>query len=345
MGHIPDTTSNLPFETISKFKTSDAIVLVDNAQNPMQSPPYAVIKSTAISGHYKKLFICFTHFDYVKGDNLPYEEDKRDHIYSSVDNLLGNLENELGYEVKKFLVNHLINSTFFLANLDEKYNQDEKYSWSNNQLIDLMNRLETMIHPVPVVAAEPTYDTSTILFKLKKASDRFHNIWEGYLYGNISSIKKMHFTQVKALTLRLGYGGQTGYKDFKPVSDFWASLNEQISGFLASPIGWSPSNPTEEQKLNKIDELKQKISAKIEKYAIEKMKNQRIPDWQIAYDDFSGRGSAILRAKKIDSIYYNVIPLVSDDMGSITKDFIRDILNIISETIIDSGGTLKSIFD
>lgn len=346
LGHIPDTTSNLPFETISKFKTSDAIVLVDDAQSPMLAPPYAVIKSTAISGHYQKLLICFTHFDTVKGDNLPTIEDKTDHIYSSVDNLLGKLENELGYEVKKFLVNHVISSTYFLAHLDEKYSiNDEKYSFSSDQLIDLMNRLETMIHPTPIVSVEPTYDVSTILFKIKKASERFHNIWEGYLYGGIPNIKKMHFSQVKALSNRLGYGWQTGYSNFKPISDFWASFNEQISGFLASPVSWHPSNPTEEQKLHKIDELKQKISAKIEAYAIEHMKNQILLEWQIAHDNFKGRGSAILRANKIDSIYYNVVPLLSDDMDASTKKFATDMLKIISETIQASGGKLTSIFN
>ncbi|MCL5027664.1 MAG: ABC transporter ATP-binding protein [Bacteroidetes bacterium] len=345
LGHIPDTTSNLPFETISKFKTSDAIVLVDDAQSPMLAPPYAVIKSTAISGHYQKLFICFTHFDTVKGDNLPSIEDKTDHIYGSVDNLLGKLESELGYEVKKFLVNHLIKSTYFLANLDEKFRLDSKYSFSNDQLIEFMNKLETMIHPTNIVSVKPTYDVSTILFKIKKASERFHNIWKGYLYGSIPNIKKMHFSQVKALARRLGYGWETGYSDFKPISDFWASFNEQISGFLTSPVSWHPSNPTEEQKLHKIDELKQKVSAKIESYAIGNIKNQMLHDWQIAFDGFSGRGSDKPRREKIDSIYNNVIPIISDDLDTITKKFITDMLQIISETIKESDGTLTSIFN
>ena len=80
LGHIPDTTSNLPSKTIKKFDQSDAILLVDSSQSPMLASPYAVIKSTAISGHSQKLLLCFTHFDAVKGDNLQTIEDRKNHI-------------------------------------------------------------------------------------------------------------------------------------------------------------------------------------------------------------------------------------------------------------------------
>lgn len=346
LGHTPDTISNLPSKIISSFDFIDAIILVDDAQSPMLASPYSVIKSTAISGHYRKLFLCFTHFDAVKGDNLPTIQDKIDHIYGSVDNLLAKLENELGYEVKKFLVNHLSDSSYYLGNLDEKFSEEAKYSFIKDQLTDLINKLENIILPIPSSDVYPIYDVSTILFKVQNAAKRFHNIWEGYLYGSsgIPGIKKAHFTQLKALSRRLGYGWENEYSFLRPTSDFWTSFNEQISNFLSSPASWRPSNPNDNDKVQKIDEIKKKVSSQIQSYAITNIKSKMISEWQIAYD-YSGRGSSFQRADKIDSIYYNVIPVPEDEMTDQVKTFVKDILSIIKSTIKECGGDFTSIFN
>jgi hypothetical protein len=48
-----------------------AVLLVDNAAQPMQPAPVAALKGIAVSGNASKLHVIFTHFDQVKGDNLP----------------------------------------------------------------------------------------------------------------------------------------------------------------------------------------------------------------------------------------------------------------------------------
>lgn len=345
LGHTPDTTSNLPSRIISSLDSVDAILLIDDAQSPMLASPYTVIKSAAISGHYSKLFLCFTHFDAVKGDNLPTLQDKIDHVYGAVDNLLAKLERELGYDVKKFLSSHLDNSSYYLANLNEKFTDDRKFSFVKDQLIDLINKLENIILPVPISDVYPRYDVSTILFKIQNASKRFHNIWQGYLYGSssIPGIKKAHFTQIKALSRRLGYGWENEYSFLRPISDFWTSFNEQISNFLSSPVSWRPSNPTDEDKIRKVDEIKKKVSAEIQSYAIANIKSKMISEWQRAYN-FSGRGSSFKRAGTIDSIYYNTIPIPEEEMTDQVKNFVRDILSIIKKNVQECGGEFTSIF-
>ena len=346
LGHTPDTTTNLPSKIISSLDFVDAIILVDDAQSPMLASPYTVIKSTSISGHYRKLFLCFTHFDAVKGDNLPTIQDKIDHIYGSVDNLLAKLESELGYEVKKFLVNHFDDSSYYLANLDEKLSDDPRFSFSKDQLVNLINKLENIILPVPVSDVFPKYDITNILVKVQNGAKRFHNIWEGYLYGSssIPGIKKAHFTQIKALSRRLGYGWENVYSFLRPISDFWTSFNEHISNFLSTPVSWRPSNPTDEDKVRKVDEINRKVSSQIQSYAIAKIKSKMISEWQIAYD-YSGRGSSFQRADKIDSIYDNVIPIPEEEMTDQVKTFVKDILLIIKSTIKECGGDFTSIFN
>ncbi|MBL4558357.1 MAG: hypothetical protein JKP98_18705 [Rhodobacteraceae bacterium] len=55
-------------------------MLVDNAQQPMQAAPLALLRAVGSSGFADKLAIAFTHFDQVKGANLGSFDQKRDHV-------------------------------------------------------------------------------------------------------------------------------------------------------------------------------------------------------------------------------------------------------------------------
>ena len=70
IGHTADSASSISTGITRRFQVADVIVLVDNAAQPMQAAPVAVLRTLAASGHESKLAVCFTHFDEVKGDNL-----------------------------------------------------------------------------------------------------------------------------------------------------------------------------------------------------------------------------------------------------------------------------------
>lgn len=344
LGHIAHTNSSLPLETLKKFDTADAIVLVDNAQNPMLAAPYAVIKSTAISGHYQKLILCFTHFDSVKGDNLPTIKDKIDHVFGSVDNVLEKLKTELEYDVKVFLSKHLSSSSYFLANLDDQLN-DSIHSATISQIKKLITKAETSLNEESDINFSPTYEISALLFRIQNASKIFHNMWKAYLYGdsNHSGIVKAHFTQVKALSRRLE-GSETGYAQLQPISDFWTAFQTPISNFLSSAIDWHPSNLSDEEKLRKTSEILNKISTKMQRYGVLHIKNDKINMWQNAYYH-RGVGSAKVRAKAIEEIYLNAIPILSDGMTITERKFSLNMINIVIDSIKESGGKVTSIMD
>jgi hypothetical protein len=58
----------------------DAVLLVDNATQPMQAAPVAAMRNLASGGEAGKLIVCFTHFDVVGGDNLPTFKSKETRI-------------------------------------------------------------------------------------------------------------------------------------------------------------------------------------------------------------------------------------------------------------------------
>jgi len=83
IGHTADRTSSLSTSITKRFQQADVILLVDNAAQPMQAEPNAVLRTLVSSGHESKLTIAFTHFDVVKGDSLQKNSDKRNHVIGS----------------------------------------------------------------------------------------------------------------------------------------------------------------------------------------------------------------------------------------------------------------------
>jgi hypothetical protein len=80
-----------------------AVLLVDNAAQPMQAAPVAALKGIAVSGNASKLHVIFTHFDQVKGDNLPGFSDREQHVLATVENVLKSIGDELGPAAERVL--------------------------------------------------------------------------------------------------------------------------------------------------------------------------------------------------------------------------------------------------
>lgn len=95
LGHTPDSSSSVTTHVTQRFADVDTILLVDNAEQPIQAAAQAVLRAVAASGNYGKLAIAFTHFDQVKGLNLPGFAAKRAHVLASVYNYLARLRDVL----------------------------------------------------------------------------------------------------------------------------------------------------------------------------------------------------------------------------------------------------------
>ena len=71
LGHTPKSSSAVSTTVTRRMEDADAVVLVDSATQPMQAAPIAAMREVVATGNARKLIIGFTHFDEVKGDNLP----------------------------------------------------------------------------------------------------------------------------------------------------------------------------------------------------------------------------------------------------------------------------------
>ena len=83
--------------TLSKrIDMVDAVILVDNATQPMLAAPVAAMKELVSSGNSAKLIFAFTHFDKVSGDNLPNPSVRSQHVLASAENVLSAIGEDLG---------------------------------------------------------------------------------------------------------------------------------------------------------------------------------------------------------------------------------------------------------
>lgn len=69
LGHTPSSISSLSSSLVRKVGLSDSVLVVDNAQQPMQAGPLAALTQIVESGSVGKLHLFFTHLDGVTGVN------------------------------------------------------------------------------------------------------------------------------------------------------------------------------------------------------------------------------------------------------------------------------------
>lgn len=116
MGHTPKSSSTVSTGVSKRIESADAVLLVDNATQPMQAAPLAAIREVVATGNARKLILAFTHFDEVKGDNLPTAASKAQHVLNSAENVLAAFGEELGSYAERALRNRIEQARFFLGN-------------------------------------------------------------------------------------------------------------------------------------------------------------------------------------------------------------------------------------
>ena len=90
----------------------------------MQAASLAGMREVVATGSAHKLILVFTHFDEVKGDNLPNASAKARHVMASAENVLASFGEELGSYAKRALRKRLEDARFFLADIQGPLSDD-----------------------------------------------------------------------------------------------------------------------------------------------------------------------------------------------------------------------------
>jgi energy-coupling factor transporter ATP-binding protein EcfA2 len=341
LGHTPDSSASVSTNITRKFQDAEAIVIVDNAEQPMLDPPLTVLNSLVSRGYESKLVVCFTHFDQIKGVNLPSFEERKNHILSSVDNTIVAIGNKLDVGITRSLRRLLSERVVFLSGINKTLSEGSKRT--RHELNRLINIFESLTLPVEPIHTIPIYDDANLVLSIQRSVQQFHENWRARLKLQYHpSIQPEHWSRIKALTRRLGELGINEYDTLRPVADLIQNLLNGFNNFISRPLKWEPMNPNEDMQQQAKAKIKQELDLRIDRYISQSLHIDRMSEWFEAYTP-RGSGSTLKRARIVQEIYDNVSPIPGEIPSADLNRFLKELRLIVKESIEAAGGKISMV--
>lgn len=336
LGHTADSTASVTTKITRRFAEVDVIVLVDNAEQPMQASPLAVLSAVGTSGHYGKLSVAFTHFDQIKGDNLPGPAEKRQHVMASVRNGVGSLKEVIGGGVANSLLRAVEQDAFMMGNL----HTGKLPGAVKAELRRLVERCMKAVAPPKVPDAAPVYNLLGLDFAIQAATQKFHDQWATRLGLAVrSNVPRAHWATVKALNRRIVFGLDS-YGSLQPVADVIRELQTQVSRFLDNPSRWTREPADESEAQEALASVRQGVFSTLHDVARSRLIDDEQPQWNAAFD-LRGPGSTFERATEIKGIFDDAAPVPGPAMRPNTIAFLDAVRGLVADAIQKSGGSLE----
>jgi hypothetical protein len=311
----------------------------------MQAAPVAAMKEMIASGGATKLLLVFTHFDEVKGDNLPNAAAKEQHVLASAENVLASVGEELGPFAERALRGRLKDACFFVGGIDESLEAPTKLQKRTiARLQALLAAIDKIVErPVPV-QSKPKYDRMNLVLAVKNAAEGFHDAWWPRLgLGSKPGATKEHWKRIWALSRRLGTPGSGDeYDNLRPVADLRQQLQTRLYVLLQNPVSWDPIEPADDtHKQQVFDDLAKALSVKVQDLATRRVRGERMPEWQTAFNQ-SGRGSSYVRASIIGERIFDRAAPVPDVIPSLDRNsFLYDVAAVVESVCQKMGASLN----
>lgn len=333
LGHTPKSVATLSTHVALQIEEVDAVLLVDNATQPMQAAPVAALKSIAVSGNAMKLHFLFTHFDQVEGDNLPTFSAREEHVLASVENVLKAIGDEMGPAAERVLRRRLDRARYFVGGIHEPL--DPKRRTGARSIKQLDELLELLVHPELAIDAgpcRPVFDRMNLSLAVTEAAKNFHARWRGLLGLDLNpAAPKEHWTRVKALSRRLAEGWTDEYDTLKPVADLRFELQRQVYLMLQRPVRWEGGEPSDDERQTIIDEISNAVTRKLIELTRQRIKEDARLGWQAAYAQ-RGPGSTFARARIIASdVYDKGAPVPTVSASPDQNRFLKDVARLVSD--------------
>jgi energy-coupling factor transporter ATP-binding protein EcfA2 len=343
LGHTPKSSSAVSTAVSRRIEAADAVLLVDSATQPMQAAPLAAMREIVATGNARKLLIAFTHFDEVKGDNLPNASAKVQHVLASAENVLAAFGEELGPYAERALRQRLERARFFFADIHEPLSGAAAAGRRTiSQLSKLLEALDAVIERPELAEARPVYDRMNLVLAIRSAADAFHAAWRPLLGLEFKpGFVKEHWTRIKALSRRLATGWADEYDDLTPVADLRKELRDRIYVFVQNPLRWEGPEPADDQKQACFDAFADNLGRRLLEVCTRRVWHERAGQWQDAYDKH-GTGSTFVRARIIgDEIYEPAAPVPDVTPSPDRNQFLHEVIAEVEKAASDTGAVLK----
>jgi len=307
LGHTPTSAAVLPTNITKRYDTTDVILLVDSATQPMQAASQAVLQSIVAGGHESKLALVFTHFDQVTGPNLPNTAARKNHLLASLDNTIHGIEDSIKSNAGKRLRHALQERTFFASQLQEELSEGARLTRS--ELTKLLTIFEAASRPVEFPVATPVYDIANLVLLIRVATEQFQESWSARLgLSTKAGITPEHWTRVKALARRFANQWEDQYDTLRPVADLIKVVSEHIADFIANPRDWKTPYALEDARQAAVNRVTQVVYARLHDLITNRLFHDHIHEWLSAFS-YKGTGSTHTRARDIQGIYEEAAPI------------------------------------
>jgi energy-coupling factor transporter ATP-binding protein EcfA2 len=340
LGHTPESAASVTTNITRRFRDVDVILLVDNAEQPMQAAPLAVVRSVATGGFEDKLAIAFTHFDQVKGPNMPTVAAKREHVVGAARNVLNSLRAEIGQSLVTTLEQGLDSRCFMLGWMNKA--PEMLTAKMHEQLRALLAFFDGAIAPAKPIPATPVYDPASLMFAVQAATREFQGLWGARLgLESQDGVSKEPWASVKALNRRIADGWGHEYRHLMPVADLFSRLSEEISRYLDQPLRWEGDSSDAAERERAVASVRRAVSGVAHDFAQQRVIERHLADWVRAYQ-YKGRGSTLDRARNIRGIYEDAAPVPGAIFTAHSRAFLDDIRKLVHEAIEEGGGSIAS---
>lgn len=336
LGHTPESSSSVSTAITRRYKNADAIIVVDNAAQPMQAAPASVLRSIVSNGYTSKLIVTFTHFDAVTGDNFPSERAKAQHVLRSYENVANWIGKAFKERNEMMLREVGRERMFFLSRLHTKEAGNERVN--TEQLRRLILVIQQLAQPSPLPTTPiPTYEDADLVLQVQAAVTRFHDRWDAILGLKVGSEAKEHWARIKALSRRLGEMGQDEYRYLRPVADLKTQLQEAVYLFLQNDVRWD-SDIDDATREALIEQIARELDSLLYDYVSATLFESKVVKWFEAYKNHSGQGSTMRRARDIETIYDQAAPPHYGYPSERSRKFLSDIRELVQKALEESSG-------
>jgi predicted GTPase len=343
LGHAKDSAAGVTSHITSRFAEVDVILLVDTAKSPMLDGPTSVLRAVAASGHHDKLAIAFTGFDLLKRQaNLPTQAHQRAHVMATVNQALASLREVVGAPVVRAITRGIDERCFMLGYLDRRIT--DMNPAPAGELMRLLDHLErTGLASAAPVQVKPVYELARLLFSIQGAVAEFHARWNAILrLGGAQNVRRAHWAEIKALNRRVALridNYEYTPANLMPVADLVGRLSEWITRYLDTPLRWEGKQPSDEEAEAALGLVQREVYKRLTPLAHQRLIERPHPRWMQAFH-LSGRGSTFDRARTIQTVYVENVPIPGPALDHRSTDLLREIQALVGEAIEAAGGTL-----
>ncbi len=343
LGHTPRSTASVSTTVSRLIQSADAVVLVDNATQPMQAAPIAAMRELIRTGAVRKLILAFTHFDEVKGDNLPTAQARAQHVLAAAENVLASIGEDLGPFAEKGLRTRIEGARVFLGGIQDTLSTGRKSDVRTvKQLKRMLVAVDEVVQRLEPGEVRPVYDRMNLVLAVRSAAEHFLDTWFPILgLTSKPGISKEHWARIKALSRRLAEGWADEYNHLKPVADLRRELIDGLYVFLQNPVQWDGAEPSDDDKLETFNGIADEIGRRMIGLATKRVWNDRASDWRSAYDK-RGRGSTFVRAQIIgEDIYRHAAPIPAEVPSPDRNEFLRQVVAEVEHSMKQIGARLR----